>query len=136
MADNVTGRFTVNQGALGAAARPILTERARRITRRIATQARSDVPVRTGNLGRSITEDPLKFVGPFRVETGVTANAPYAAAVHEGSRPHVIRARNAQFLHFQVGGRDIFTREVHHPGVRARPFLRNAADRVVAEETN
>lgn len=130
-----TGRFDLNPGLLGAAVRPILQERAQRVTRRIATQARVDVPVKTGNLGRSIREDPIVFSGPFRVDTGVTAHAPYAAAVHEGSRPHIIRARNASVLHFKIGGRDIFVPEVRHPGTRARPFLRNAAERVVAEET-
>lgn len=133
--DNLTGRFELDQGALAAQVRPILTDRARDLTRKIATEARHRVPVRTGNLGRSIREDPITFAGPFRVDTGVTAHADYAAAVELGTRPHVIRARNADALHFQMGGRDIFAREVHHPGTRPRPFLRNAAEQVVGEET-
>lgn len=129
-----SGEFEVNQAALAAQVRPILIDRMSSLTRRIANQARADVPVRTGNLGRSIREDPINFVGPFRVESGVTAHADYAAAVHEGTRPHVIRPRRAKALAFDIGGRKVFATEVHHPGTRPRPFLRNAAERVIGQE--
>ncbi|UJE15677.1 hypothetical protein SEA_LIGMA_22 [Gordonia phage Ligma] len=135
MTNRITGDFTVNQAALAAQVGPILQAQMRDLTRKIANQARMRVPVRTGNLGRSILEDPVTMVGPFRVEGGVTAHAHYAAAVHEGTRPHIIRPRNASVLKFDVGGRTIFAREVHHPGTRARPFLRNAAEQVIADET-
>lgn len=135
MTNRITGSFDLNQAALAAEVGPILQAQMRDLTRRIANQARQRVPVRTGNLGRSILEDPVTMVGPFRAEGGVTAHAHYAAAVHEGSRPHLIRARNAAALRFEMGGRTIFATEVHHPGVRARPFLRNAADQVLGERT-
>ncbi|UYL88134.1 hypothetical protein SEA_EVAA_23 [Gordonia phage Evaa] len=128
-----TARVSIDPAALAAVVRPILSGQMSSLTRRIATQARADVPVRTGNLGRSIREDPVVFRGPFRVESGVTATAPYAAAVHEGTRPHVIRPRRGNVLAFDIGGRTIFAREVHHPGTRARPFLRNAAERIAGE---
>lgn len=105
-----------------------------RLQRRTATQARQDVPVRTGNLGRTIGEGQIRTVGPRTVEGSVHANAGYALYVHEGSRPHVIRPRNAQALRFEVGGRTVFARLVRHPGTKARPFLRNAGMRVAAEE--
>ena len=125
--------FAVNipPAVVEAAVQPVLKRNIARLTRRIATQARSDVPVRTGNLGRSIVEDPIVFTSPFRVESGVTATAPYAAAVHDGTRPHVIRPRNGTHLKFEVGGRTVFAKSVHHPGTKARPFLRNAANRVM-----
>ncbi|QNL30149.1 tail assembly chaperone [Gordonia phage Mariokart] len=135
MTDRVSADFELNQAVLAAQVGPILQRQMRDLTRKIANQARQRVPVRTGNLGRSILEDPVTMAGPFRVEGGVTAHAHYAAAVEKGTRPHVIRARNADALHFKVGGRDIFAREVHHPGTRPRPFLQNAADQVIAEET-
>lgn len=99
------GRFDLNRSGLASEVRPILEKKMRSITRRIANQARQDVPVKTGRLGRSIREDELKFVGPFRVEGGVSANTYYAAYVHEGTRY-----------------------------MRKRPFLLNAARRVIAQE--
>lgn len=126
--------FDLNRPGLERQAAPILRKVHSSLTRKIATQARVDVPVRTGNLGRSIREDPQVFTGPFRVTGGVTAHAEYAAAVHEGSRPHVIRARRAKALSFIWHGERVFFRSVNHPGTRARPFLRNAARRVIAAD--
>jgi hypothetical protein len=127
-------RFDINRVGLERQVPPILRKVHSSLTRKTATQAKVDVPVRTGHLGRSIREDPQVFTGPFRVTGGVTAHAKYAAAVHEGSRPHVIRARRAKALHFVWHGREVFFRKVNHPGTRARPFLRNAAVRVVASD--
>ncbi|WP_448497847.1 hypothetical protein [Mycobacterium syngnathidarum] len=104
------------------------------LQRRTANQARADVPVRTGNLGRTIGEGPIHFTGPRTVAGSVHAKADYALYVHEGSRPHLIRPRKAQALRFQIGGRTVFARLVRHPGTKARPFLRNAAARVAANE--
>lgn len=117
----------------GAAAQvgPILRRVHSSLTRQIANDARARVPVLTGTLGRSIREDPQVQRSPFHVSGGVTAHAHYAAPVHEGSRPHIIRARNAQALHFWWNGREVFVKSVHHPGSRARPFLRNAGQAVV-----
>ncbi|AXN53296.1 tail assembly chaperone [Mycobacterium phage Thonko] len=127
----VTARITINEPALERESGTIIRRKHRSLTRRIATQARADVPVRTGNLGRMMEESPQVY-RPFHVSGGVENKADYAAPVHEGSRPHVIRARNAQFLHFWSGGVEYFRRSVFHPGTRARPFLRNAAERIVA----
>jgi hypothetical protein len=43
--------------------------------------------------------------------------------VHNGTQPHDIVAKNAQALHFVIGGQDVFVTKVHHPGTRAQPFL-------------
>lgn len=125
--------FRIDIGALGAAVGPILARKAASVTRRITAQAKQNAPVLTGNLARTIEPDPVRFSGPFRVETGVTAHANYAAAVHEGTRPHVIRPRTARALKFQMGGRTVFASSVNHPGTRPRPFLRNAAETVARE---
>jgi hypothetical protein len=127
----VTARIEINEAALERETGEDLRAFHRSLTRRIANQARADVPVRTGNLGRTIGELPQVYT-PFRVTGGVEATADYAAAVHEGSRPHIIRARRADALHFWWQGREVFRKSVFHPGTRARPFLRNAARRVVA----
>lgn len=105
----------------------------RSLTRRIANSARAKVPVRTGNLGRTIGEQPQVYT-PFHVSGGVEATANYAAAVHQGSRPHRIVARHAEALRFIWRGQEVFRRSVWHPGTRSRPFLRNAAREVVASD--
>lgn len=101
--------------------------------RRTATQARQDVPVKTGRLGQSIREGDVKTTGPYSAGGSVSANTHYALYVHEGTRPHVIRPRRAKALRFVVGGRVVFAQRVNHPGTRARPFLRNAGVRVAGE---
>ncbi|UYP17712.1 HK97 gp10 family phage protein [Rhodococcus sp. Z13] len=128
-------RFTLDTGRVAATAQPIIARKVASVTRRIAAQAKLNAPVRTGNLARSIQEGPIVFQGPFRVTSGVTATANYAAAVHDGTRPHVIRARNGGFLRFPGSdGSPVFRRSVNHPGTRPRPFLRNAAEQVMRSE--
>lgn len=133
------GEFHVDEAALSKQIIPILIRTGASLSRLIANQARVDVPVRTGNLGRTIAEVPPQVMGPFRVTVGVTAggkDAPYAIPVHEGARPHVIRARRAPMLRFywEKVGRNVAFRSVNHPGSAPRPFLRNAALRVVATD--
>lgn len=130
----VTARIEINEAGLEQQSGVILRRKHRSLTRQIATEARARVPVLTGNLGRSIGEMPQTYT-PFHVGGGVeTTGVDYAAAVHEGSRPHRIVARHAEALHFWWHGREIFRKSVWHPGVRSRPFLRNAGEAVVARD--
>lgn len=135
----LSGRFELDEAELAEEVPPILRRSHRSLTRRIATQARVDVPVRTARLGRSIREDDQLSVGPFVVTGGVSAGGGaegvgYALYVHEGTRPHLILPRRpGGTLAFQMDGRTVFARSVHHPGTKARPFLRNAATRVAAQ---
>jgi hypothetical protein len=78
---------------------------------------------RTGTLRDSI-------IGEVIAEDGhligvVEALAPHALPLHNGARPHVIRARNAPTL---VGssGDVVFRFQVNHPGNAAYPFLDQA----------
>lgn len=102
------------------------------LRRRIFTTAGELAPQRSGRLKRAISEDPVTSRGPWEIETGVSVKVRHAAPVHNGARPHVIRARNAPVLAFYWPkvGRDVFFRSVNHPGNRAQPFLSNAAHRV------
>lgn len=140
----VRAHITLNEQALNEQARSYGRRRLASIQRRTATQARVDVPVKTGNLGRTIQEEPIRFVGPRSVSGGVTAGkpvaagslgAPYAAAVHEGRRARVIRPRHAKALRFEIGGRVVYATVVRQGPMRGRPFLRNAAYRIAAQET-
>lgn len=126
--------FDYNPAGAARQVGPILRRVHRSLTRQIATDARGRVPVLTGHLGRSIREDPQRQTSPFRVSGGVTAHAKYARFVHDGTRPHVIRARNVRALRFTVGGKTLFRSAVNHPGTGSRPFLRNAGAAVVARD--
>lgn len=131
----VSAEFDLDLAGLARQVQPILLREGARVIRRIATQARADVPVKTGNLGRSIQEEPVLPSGPFRVSGGVIAKAPYARFVHDGTRPHLIKPKNGRYLVFPGrSGGTVFARSVRHPGTRPRPFLMNAAERVINQE--
>lgn len=127
-------RFDVNQAGLERQAQPILRRTHSSLTRQIDAQAKVNAPVRTGHLGRSVREDPQTWPSPLHVSGGVTAHAKYAAAVHQGSRPHVIRPRTKKALAFVWRGQPVVFRSVNHPGTKARPFLLNAARQVIAAD--
>lgn len=57
--------------------------------------------------------------------------APHAGFIEEGTSPHIIRPRRASILAFDVGGRRVFAREVHHPGTRAHHVVREALMRLI-----
>lgn len=102
--------------------------------RQVVTTAQSTTaPIRSGRMVRAIEGDPVRRVG-LRVDSGVTVRVPYAASVHEGARPHVIRPRFARALRFEIGGQVVFARKVNHPGNRPNPFLRNAVHRVASAD--
>lgn len=117
-------RLNLNQAALHR----VGMERAKMLVNKITRQTlnRSAVlcPVDTGRLRASgsmrIAERGSSVVG----QVEYTAN--YAAAVHNGTRPHVIVPRRGRSLRFQVGGRTVYARRVRHPGTPARPYLATA----------
>ena len=43
--------------------------------------------------------------------------------LENGTDPHLIRPVDAQALHFQIDGEDIFTKLVHHPGFTSMPHF-------------
>lgn len=51
----------------------------------------------------------------------------YAPHVEEGTRPHVIRPRKKRALRFPAGGREVFARQVQHPGTKGVHMLKRGA---------
>jgi hypothetical protein len=87
------------------------------------TYATPATPVRTGRL-RAGNQMRVDAPSGWSVQGQVFNATGYAAAVHQGTRPHLIRPRNAQALRFEgAGGGIVFAAVVHHPGTRPRPFL-------------
>lgn len=131
---NSTVTVQVDQNAVAGLSRPggMVDVWTRDQAQQVATVARREAPSRTGRLRASIVARRAQDVsGRFVSGWEVSATAPYAAFVHQGTRPHVILPRRRQFLRFQVGGTFVFARRVQHPGTRPRPFLMDAARAVI-----
>lgn len=91
---------------------------------RVLQMAKQRVPVKTGKLQRSIRSRVSKTTAT------VSANAPYASFVENGTKPHTITAKGGGFLRFRVNGRVIFKRSVRHPGTRGKQFMGISANTV------
>ncbi len=88
----------------------------------LATE-KSEVPVKTGQLRRSITLE-------YRpISVSIYPAVKYALPVHEGSRPHVIVPKTKKMLAFKIGGKMVFAKRVNHPGNKPNPFV----DRTVSK---
>jgi hypothetical protein len=82
----------------------------------LATE-KSEVPIKTGALRRSITMD-------YRpISVSIYPTVKYALPVHEGSSPHVIVPVRKKMLAFRKGGKLIFARRVNHPGNKPNKFV-------------
>jgi len=90
----------------------------------IEGRAKREAPVNKnkggGNLRQSIRS---RMITPLTGE--VEAGAKYAFWVHEGTRPHIIRAKNAKVLANKRGGM-FFGKIVKHPGTKANKFFDRA----------
>jgi len=95
---------------------------------RIEREAKVEAPVNKqtggGNLRQSIKSRKIdSFSGEIK------AHAKYAAYVHEGTRPHTIRARKGGGLANDRTGQ-FFGKQVNHPGTKPNPFLLRAVQKI------
>jgi hypothetical protein len=97
----------------------------------VVNRAKVLAPVDTGRLRASIRLERRSILG-FRNRWTIGSDVVYAPWVNDGTRPHIIRPKNAKVLAFKSGGRTVFAKVVHHPGTRARPFLDRALREVAA----
>jgi len=88
----------------------------------IAGESAKRTPVRTGNLRAShFRSESLEFRNLY----GKLQPSPrYAVFVHEGSKPHIIEARNKKALYWPGAAHPV--KRVFHPGSKANPFLARA----------
>lgn len=90
--------------------------------RRVVIAAKAQVGVDTGELRQSIGMSHYR--GPSGQYLRIGSNNGIALLHHQGSRPHVIEARDRhQVMRFSAGGRTIYTRRVMHPGTRPNRYL-------------
>jgi len=86
----------------------------------------TNILIRSGRLRDSVSQsyhaDHVTRMEGWTLEVGTKVE--YAPYHQHGTSPYVIRPRNARVLAF-IGnnGEMVFRREVHHPGLPARPFL-------------
>jgi hypothetical protein len=85
-------------------------------TLQIVANSKMRSPVLSGTLKRSIESE----ITPDGMSGKVFTNLDYAPSVEFGSAPHIIQAKDAKVL---SDGKQIFGKEVHHPGTPAQPFL-------------
>ena len=91
---------------------------------------KANVAVQTGALRSS-----LYAVLSSRSTLTLGSTAPHAVFVEKATKPHLILPRRpGGVLRFSVGiapvvglGSVVFTKRVHHPGTKAQPFMRPAA---------
>lgn len=56
-----------------------------------------------------------------------------AVWLDEGTKPHVIEAKNAKALRFEIGGQVLFRKRVNHPGTKPTHFWTNGVESGVRE---
>lgn len=108
-------RGPILRGALNAAANPMLAT-ARKL---------SGVRAPTRKIGKHATNPRIKNNYTAEVRIGPKKDAWYLRFWETGTSTHKIRARRASILTDKV---TIFGKEVDHPGIQPRPFLRPAFD--------
>lgn len=124
------GRIRLDRGQLG---RTIQGEARRALRLRapqVLNRAKILAPVDTGRLRSSGRIEYTSTFG-FRPKATVVFDTDYAAAVNDGSKPHVIRPKRAKALRFRVNGRWVYAKVVHHPGTKGTRFLDRALRDVV-----
>lgn len=84
------------------------------------------IPKRTGRTAGTITS----FVEsrPDGATGYVGTNDQIAQFLEYGTKPHIIRARNARALRFEVGSQVVFAKYVNHPGTNPTESLARAGE--------
>lgn len=93
---------------------------------------KSVAPDKSGGLRKSVKEE-VTSSDALGAEGEIFADAPHAAPVILGARPHEIRGNP---LAFEAGGEQVFTRRVRHPGNAPNPFADKVAPMIEADLEN
>ncbi len=90
--------------------------------------AKAIVPKVTTALQGSIHMQPTKLKGNELVGEWGSYNIKYAIYIETGTDPYEIRPVKAKALFWPGAAHPV--KVVHHPGIKAQPFLRPTADRL------
>jgi hypothetical protein len=108
-------------------------KRVAKVVRRTYNRSAVLCPVDTGYMRASGRMMPATIHG-FTVIGGVVYGAHYAAAVHEGRRTLVFRAKHKKVLRFKIGDKVVYAKSVRQPARAGRPFLATALQEVARGE--
>lgn len=78
-----------------------------------------NTPIDTGSLANSWR---IMSIGQDYVDVG-TDQMDILTYLTQGTKPHIIRPKNKSVLRFEIGGEEIFTTLVNHPGTKRNNFL-------------
>ncbi|PWI15947.1 hypothetical protein DI272_18600 [Streptomyces sp. Act143] len=88
---------------------------------------------RVADIARGLAPGSMPQYIDWHIEEGrdglqgvITCDHPATLYVLEGTRPHLIRARRARALRFEVDGQIVFAKVVRHPGTRPNNFMGRA----------
>ncbi|WDA70082.1 hypothetical protein [Lactococcus lactis] len=57
-------------------------------------------------------------------------NVNYVKFYYYGAKPHTIRAKNGDVLHWRLNGKDYYAKSVKHPGSKPHNFIQDTLDRM------
>lgn len=80
---------------------------------------------RTGNLERAVRSEVSGMEGIIYLDEG---QAPYGVPVHQGARARVIVPKRRKALRWTDGGKFVFAKRVHWPGIKPDPFIYQALE--------
>lgn len=124
-------KFKLAEKEIVPAAKSVIANNAQKIK----VEAKSMAPFDTGKLRSSID---IRWTGPLTATIG--PNVPYGLFMEFGTgsrgelggHSYVIRPKQAKRLVFKTkDGRWVTAKQVVHPGVQARPYMRPAAQKVL-----
>lgn len=105
---------------------PVIRNLDMRMTRAQVVSRRL-VRVRTGTLFSTIRKNRgFTSRGPYVDILAGGKNARYVMYEHDGTVPHIIRARRKKYLRFISQGQVVFAKQVKHPGTKGSYFLTKA----------
>lgn len=108
-------------------------KRVAKVIRRTYNRSAVLCPVDTGYMRSSGRMMPATVSGSA-VIGGVVYSAHYTAAVHDGRRALVIRAKRKKALKFTIDGEVVYAKSVRQPARAGRPFLATALQEVARGE--
>lgn len=76
-------------------------------------------PKKTGELAMN-----WELVKKNKKVIAINLNGDLITWLEFGTKPYVIKPKDKTALHWEVGGEHFFAKEVHHPGIKARKFIR------------
>lgn len=93
---------------------------------KIESDAKRAAPVNKGSGGGNLRQ-LISSRMSGKASAIIESKAKYSAYVDQGTRPHIIRARNAKVLANRRTSQ-FFGKIVNHPGTRKQPYFTNAVE--------